>query len=181
MTIKNQKPIIFENRCGCIVNYDDLEQAILWYSDRPLASKKSIYIHQKYPCVSISKEKIHVHRLLGMYYAKEKFPRNIYVHHIDRNRLNALKNNLETIEDKKHCSMHNKGRKFTKEHVENLIKHNKKRKGKKLGPYIKIPLDEIKNHLKEGKSILAISKIYGCDWNTIKARIVENPELLEGE
>lgn len=33
--------------------------------------------------------------------------------------------------------------------------------------------------LEEGYSINKIAKIYNCDWSTVKARIYENPGLVE--
>lgn len=44
-----------------------------------------------------------------------------------------------------------------------------------------IPLDELKEYLNKGYSINKISKIYKCDWSTVRARIYENPEILEVE
>lgn len=40
-------------------------------------------------------------------------------------------------------------------------------------------MNNLKEFLSKGYSINKISKIYGCDWSTVKNRINENPELLE--
>lgn len=64
MIIKEQKKIEFINDCNCIVDYDELRKAIIWYQNKPTARIKHIYIHQKYPAVSIHNKKIHIHRLL---------------------------------------------------------------------------------------------------------------------
>ncbi|MEB6231413.1 hypothetical protein [Mammaliicoccus sciuri] len=53
MTVNNQKPIEFNNVANCIVDYRELEKAILWIQDKPTLSKKKIYMHGHYPCVSI--------------------------------------------------------------------------------------------------------------------------------
>lgn len=66
--IKKQKHIRFINDCGCIVDESELEKAILWYQKSPTASIKHIYMHSKYPAITIHKEKCHIHRLLMLYW-----------------------------------------------------------------------------------------------------------------
>ena len=61
------------------------------------------------------------------------------------------------------------------------VKANRQRKGIKIRRTVKIPLDELKKFLKDGKSINWISHHYECDWGTTKRRIIENPELLGEE
>ncbi len=41
MTIKIQKKIKFKNSCNCIVDYEELEKAIAWYSDNPVVWEDS--------------------------------------------------------------------------------------------------------------------------------------------
>lgn len=43
----------------------------------------------------------------------------------------------------------------------------------------RVRMDDLKKLLDSGYSINRISKIYGCDWSTVKNRIHENPELME--
>ena len=59
MTVKIQKKIEFNNTCNCIVDYNELENAILWYIEKPVQSIKKIYIHGNYPAITINREKIH--------------------------------------------------------------------------------------------------------------------------
>nr|DAO32532.1 MAG TPA: hypothetical protein [Caudoviricetes sp.] len=59
-----QKPLKFINKCNCIVDYDLLEKAILWFAKDVIFEVKSIIMYSKYPCVSIYNDKIHIHRLL---------------------------------------------------------------------------------------------------------------------
>lgn len=59
MTLKIQKKIEFDNECKCLVDYSELEKAILWYQKKPSLSKKKIYLHGRYPAVSIHNKKIH--------------------------------------------------------------------------------------------------------------------------
>lgn len=35
MTVKIQKKIEFDNECKCLVDYSELEKAILWYQKKP--------------------------------------------------------------------------------------------------------------------------------------------------
>lgn len=49
----------------------------------------------------------------------------------------------------------------------------------KMKKRVLIPKEELKVFVKGGKSINWIAQYYGCDWSTVRARIYENPELLE--
>lgn len=178
MIVKNQKPINFLNVCDCLVDYEELEKAILWYTDKPVTSKKKIFIYGKYPAVAIHKEKIHIHRLLMMFWENRKLERWEYVHHKDENKLNAIRDNLEIKEATIHQSMHNKGRIFSQEHRNKIALANSKRKIK-YKKRIQIPLDELRVFLENSNSISYIAKKYDCSWDTVKERIKENSELLK--
>lgn len=179
MIVNYQKPIEFINDCGCLVDLKELEKAIIWYSDKPVARLRKIYMQGNYPTVSVYHEKIHVHRLLMMYWEKRELKREEYVHHKDENKLNALTDNLEIMPESEHQSLHTKGRVFSKEHRKKIGEANRKRKGIKMRRKHHIPIDELKSYLESGKSINWIAKHFGVDWSTIKSRIYENPELLE--
>lgn len=170
----------FVNVCGCLVDYEELEKAILWYSDKPVTRLKKIYLHGSYPAVSVYDEKIHVHRLMVMYrLGNRSLPREKQVHHKDENKLNSLQGNLEVVNEGEHQSFHNKGRTLSKEHKEKIGLANRKRKGIKMKKRHGIPLNELRDFLREGKSVNWIAKNYGVGWSTIKNRIYENPELEE--
>ena len=81
--VKEQKKIDFINDCNAIVDYEELEKAVLWYSEKTTVSKKHIYLHGMYPAVTIASEKIHIHRLLMMYWLNSKIPSEFSVHHIN--------------------------------------------------------------------------------------------------
>ena len=178
MIVKEQKPIIIKNCCNAIFDENDLKKAIIWYAKQPVSRIKTVYMYGNYPAVSIYSEKIHIHRLLMMYWLKRNLDRGEYVHHKDRNRLNATKDNLELINAHQHQSLHSKGKKLSEEHRRRIIEANKKRKGKKLKKRVNIPIEELKILLTQGWSINKIAKYYNCDWSTIKNRIYENPEYL---
>jgi len=116
-----QKPIKFNNVCGCVVDYLELEKAICWWSDKPVCSIKKIFMYGRYPAVAIYKEKLHVHRLLFSYWLQEMLERKICVHHKDKNPLNALKNNLALMDASTHQSITHKGKKQTFEHMAKRI------------------------------------------------------------
>lgn len=180
MIVKTQKPIQIVNSCGCAVNIEELIKSILWYSDKPVTQTKKIFMYGKYPAVAIYHEKIHVHRLLMMYWLKRKLTHSEYVHHDNENRFDATKNNLKLIKQSKHQSFHNKGKALTDIHRQKISQANKRRKGMRLKKRVIIPMEELKVLIGNGWSINKIAKYYKCDWSTIKNRIRENPELLEG-
>lgn len=184
MIVKEQKRIEFINDCNCIVDYEQLRNAIIWYQDKPTTRIKHIYIHQRYPAVSIHNKKVHIHRLLMMYWSKQKnISRDVYVHHKDKNRLNATRENLLFMDSKQHQSLHNKGRKNTENQILATIKSNHKRKGIKKG-IIKpnISYAKIWELYEKGYSINKISQMLKYDWGQVKIRLKEihdNPELLK--
>jgi hypothetical protein len=179
LTVKRQAKIDFSNECECLVDYSELEKAILWYQQKPSLSKKKIYLHGHYPAVSIHNEKVHVHRLLMQYWLRTKLPFEYSVHHLNENKLDARKENLSLILNKTHNSEHNKGKVLSETHRQKIGKANHNRKGMKMKKRVLIPKEELKVFVKEGKSINWIAQHYGCDWSTVRARIYENQELLE--
>lgn len=179
LIVNVQRDIEFINACCCIVDYKELDNAILWYQEKPTYHKKKIYLHGSYPCVSIYDKKIHVHRLLMMYWLGRKLKTNEHVHHRNGNKLDNSRDNLVIINASKHLSKHNKGKIFTKEHRQKISEENKKRKGQKMKKRRNIPLIELGDFLQKGKSINWIANYYKVDWTTIKNRINENPELSE--
>jgi len=182
MIVKIQRPIKFINDCECIVNEKELEQAIVWYTSKPVCGTKKIFMHGKYPAVAIYKEKIHVHRLLMMYWMNRRLSPNEYVHHLNGNKFCCLKSNLAVMMREGHQSHHNKGRKFSEKHRKLLSEANRRRAGKVIfKKRHDIPLSSIKEMLDAGYSINKIADHFKVDWSTIKSRINEHPHLLKGE
>jgi hypothetical protein len=179
MIVKHQKEIQFINDCGCLVDLIELAKAIQWYSDKPVARVKHIYMHGAYPAVSIYKEKLHIHRLLMMYWEDRILSGMENVHHHDENKLNALQGNLLIKNQSEHLSEHNAGRPLSLSHRQKISESNKKRKGIPHKKRRNIPLVQMYAQLATGMSINKIAEIYQVDWSTIKSRIHDNPELLE--
>ena len=179
MTILIQKEIKWKNKCGCIVDFDVLTKAVIWYSDRPVQENKSIYLHGKYAAVSIGKQKVHIHRLLMSYFFGHSIPTNLSVHHLDENKLNDSISNLAVMVSSYHNKHHMKGFHPTKEQISATIKANHKRKGTHNIKSINISDEEIKILLEEGKSINWIANYFKCNWDTIKRRVNQNMNLLE--
>jgi hypothetical protein len=112
-----QKKIDFNSPIDCLFDSDDLRRAIIWYSNKPVCRLKHIYLYGRYYAVSIYEHKIHIHRLLMMYWLKRDLASNEYVHHKNGNRFDNRKENLEIVFSSVHQSMTNKGRKQTQEHI----------------------------------------------------------------
>lgn len=185
MSVKNQRKICFKNDCNAIIDYEELERAILWYAKRCVTSIKHIYMHGNYPAVSICDEKIHVHRLLMMYWLGTSIPSEFAVHHINENKLDASKGNLCVVLNASHASKHNKG-KVVSEVVRNrIIALNHSRKNSRQPNRRKdVNYLEVKRLQDKGYSLNQIARELNCDWSTVKARlqdIFDHPELLRGE
>lgn len=184
MIVNNQKNIIIKNDCDAIFEEKELIEAILWYSDKPVTRIKTVYMHGEYPAVSIYEKKIHIHRLLMMYWLQSEIPTGYLVHHNNRNKLDARKENLSIVSVSYHQSYHNKGKSISEQQKEQIRKSNRTRKGKRRDYYKKDVSPEYVYQLKEsGLSFNQISKILKLDWGCVVKRykdfIHNNPELLE--
>ena len=183
MIINKQKPIEFNSPHEVLFDRDDLKKAILWYSDKPVCRLKHVYLHGKYYAVSIYENKIHIHRLLMMYWEKRDLQRNEHVHHINGNKFNNLRKNLKIVDESEHISLHNKGRKFSDEHRMRISLSNKRRKGVKLSRKYNFNKSDLIDIYRGRISVNKIAEKYGCDWSTVdrhyKEFIFDNPELCK--
>ena len=126
---KKQMKIVLNNVCNAIFSDVDLRRAIRWYSCKPVFRFKKVFISAKYPCVAIYDKKIHIHRLLMMYWLKRDLASWENVHHKNKNTLDSTKENLEVVSASQHQSDIHKGKKLSKQHIEAIKKSNSKRKG----------------------------------------------------
>ena len=161
MIITKQKQIEFINDCSCNVDECELRNAILWYQDKPTASKKHIYMHGRYPAISIYDKKLHIHRLLMMYWNNTReIDQSLYVHHIDGNKLNAQKCNLMFMDKSEHESLHNKGRVISEKERIRLQSYNEARRGK---PFPKETREKISIALRKRNARLKALKWEVCE------------------
>ena len=117
------------NACNAIYSEEDLVNAALWYSTKPICRHKKVSMHGGYPCVSLYETKIHIHRLLMMYWLNSEIPDGLQVHHIDGNKLNASKENLTLLPSGVHQSHHNSGKTLSTEHRQKISDRNRERRG----------------------------------------------------
>ena len=180
MTLNKQKlPLIFVHKTKVSFCGDDLQDAILIRATKPVQQVKNIFLYGRYPAISIGGKKLHIHRLLLEYYLGRRLGEFDVTHHINSNRLDCRKENLQCLSCFEHGSLHNKGKKLSTEHKAKIAEANRNRKGMVYKERIHIPLWLIKSLLQDGVSVNCIAKYFECDWSTIKKRIHENPELLE--
>lgn len=186
MIVKSQKEIKFINDCDCIVDEKELAAAILWYQHRPTVSIKHIYMHGCYPAISIHKQKIHIHRLLMLYWNNGKLPTNKQVHHKNGNKKDASFDNLTFIDAGVHQSFHNKGKTLPPQVRAAIIRCNHLKKGKRAKPHRQdITTLMVYNLHEKGMSFNEISKKFNLNWECVKQRykdaIHDKKELLKKE
>lgn len=178
--IETHCKITFINNCGCIVDLDLLERAVLWRANgRIVQSIRHIELMRMYPAIRIFSERITIHKLIMSYLRGGDYPRSLHVHHIDRNKLNASVNNLEFKTASAHISDHLKGVPLSAEHRAKISKAGTKRKG-----FFKERFDlcneTIMTMYKEGIPVNHIAKRLNAPWSTIKERILLHDEPKEG-
>jgi hypothetical protein len=186
IVLPKNKQIILINDCGAKYEEQELIKAIEWYSNGLTMNKKHIYMHGSYPAISVGKEKIHIHRLLFMYWTKKQIPKKFTIHHIDGDKLNSIKSNLTILFCSDHLSKHHKGKIFSLEHRRKLSLQNNKRKGIRHN-YKRSDITPKMVFLDKnaGMSFNKISEKYSLDWECVKQRygdfIRDNPELEVGK
>ena len=183
MIVKDQRKIELINTCEAIYDEKELISAILWRAEKPVSRIKHVYMHGEYPAISIYGEKIHIHRLLMLYWNKGKIENGYVVHHINENKKDSSKNNLLLVKSSVHLSEHNKGK--PKNNGKKVAIANHKRKGIRHKPTRpEITPETVYKMKKDGMSFNKISKELGLDWGCVKQRyndfVFDNPELLGG-
>ena len=110
MIVNEQRKVKLVNCCNAIYAENELINAALWYSDKPICSTKKIVLRRDYPSICIYDKKISIHRLLMMYWLQEEIPDGYIVHHINENKLDARKENLALVPFTTHQHYHNAGK-----------------------------------------------------------------------
>lgn len=167
--------IIFDNKCECLFEPDILRQAIIKECkmlDIKLKHEYLINIHNTYPCVTLGRNHVYVHKLI----AKEAYgdiPKGYVVHHVDSNKLNNMSNNLAIITPSEHSSIHQ---------FENDYKDRRSEEGKWKGINASreatyrsdITVEKINELLQKGLSYDEIAKVLDCGINTVRRRMGYN-------
>lgn len=95
---------------------------------------KKIFLYGNYAAVSIGRDKIHVHRLIGLYLIGRRRCNN-HFHHINSNKMDNRSVNIACVEPQIHISRHNKGRKPSTNAIRQTIAANHRRKGYRTNPH----------------------------------------------
>lgn len=127
MIVNEQRKVKLVNCCNAIYAENELINAALWYSDKPICSTKKIVLRRDYPSICIYDKKISIHRLLMMYWLQEEIPDGYIVHHINENKLDARKENLALVPFTTHQHCHNAGKTLTDQHREKISQANYRR------------------------------------------------------
>ena len=185
MTLKHQKDIRLINICGAIYDDDLLKNAITWYSTTHMQQSKKVFLHGNYAAVAIGRDKIHIHRLIGLYLIGVRRC-NKHFHHINGNKMDDRAENIACVEPRIHLSRHNKGRKPSTNAIRQTIEANRRRKGCRTRPHRgDVTPKQVYEMRVEGLSFNQISLHFRLDWGCVKQRyedfIHDNPELLKTE
>lgn len=174
------------NTCGAIYDPCLLREAIIWYAaSTPIYRNKKVFKYGNYAAVSIGKEKIHIHRLIGLYLNKSR-KCDRHFHHINGNKMDNRAENVECIDPRTHLSRHNKGRKPSPNAIIKTIEFNHKRKGVRKIPYRSdVTPKQVYEMVTSGLSFNQISTHLRLSWSSVKQRyedfIHDNPDLLKTE
>lgn len=103
----------FINECDCSVDYDVLYKAV----DKKcknincyFRNKYRIVMKNNYPAICINRQWFYVHSLV-FEYLNGRIRKGYIIHHKDKNKLNAMAENLELMTNKAHVKKHGKERK----------------------------------------------------------------------
>lgn len=159
----------FINECSCIVDYSILEKAIIDECKRRNVTPNNcykIYMYRGYAGISIKHDKVSVHRILGKYMIGCDLPRNVIVHHIDKNKLNNNINNLQVMKSELHTKEHNIVQYVSKEYMKgygnrmkNIISRND------------VTEEKVTELRSNGFTISEIAKELKCGINTVNRRL----------
>ena len=101
--------MVFIKQDDVFFNTDDLEKAIKRNTNAPKDMYK-VSVRNGYPCICIAHKHYRIHRLLGELYYGSLYGYSI--HHIDGNKKNNTKENLQLISNSEHSILHQLGKDY---------------------------------------------------------------------
>lgn len=159
----------FINNHDIIVDYEILENAIMFKFPEPKIKNAEIEIHygkDGYAFICVCNQKCAVHRIIGEYMIGAELDKKLFVHHIDKNKKNNSINNLQVMQQSLHNQVHS-GERNTD--IEVILKHQKlaadslKRKD--------VTEENVKKLHDMGYGYRRIAKILNCSRNTVRRRL----------
>lgn len=162
----------FQNECNCIVDYEMLYESInnkCKSKNCYLNSEYRIVLRNGYPAVCINRERYYVHTLIGEF-MYGRIRKGYIIHHKDKNKLNAMPDNLELMTSLKHSKIHGQDRKGidfrTKEGEINSINSAKEARIRK-----DVTKEKVAELRSKGLTISEIAKELDCGVNTVNRRL----------
>lgn len=162
----------FQNECECIVDYEMLYKAI----DNKCKSE-NCYLHNEYrivlrngyPTVCINRQRYYVHILIGeIIYGK--IQKGYVIHHKDKNKLNAMPDNLDLMTKLEHSIIHGNERKGIDFRSEEG-KINSINSAKEVRTRKDITIEKVTGLRNKGLTIPEIAKELNCGINTVNRRL----------
>lgn len=162
----------FKNECDCIVDYEMLYKAI----DNKCKSE-NCYLHNEYrivlrngyPAVCINRQRYYVHILIGdIIYGKIR--KGYVIHHKNKNKLNAMPDNLELMTNLKHLQIHGNERKGIDLRSEKG-KANSLNAAKEATTRKDVTVEKVSQLRNKGLTIPEIAKELNCGINTVNRRL----------
>ena len=162
----------FQNECECIVDYE-----ILYKSIDNKCKSENCYLHNEYriilrngyPTVCINRQRYYVHILIGEF-IYGKIRKGYVIHHKDKNKLNAMPDNLELMTNLRHSKIHGKERKGI-----DLRSEEGKQKGINAAAKARRRSDVTTGNVEalrnKGLTISEIAKELNCGINTVNRRL----------
>lgn len=164
--------MVFKNECDCNVIYSLLYSAVDFKCKKincyP-ADEYRIVLRNGYPAICINRKWFYVHILIGeTIYGKIR--KGYIVHHRDKNKLNALPDNLEIMSNLKHLRNHGKERKG----IDFRSAEGKARSlesAKEVRIRKDITVEKVAELRAKGLTIPEIAKELNCGVNTVSRRL----------
>ena len=171
--LEKQIPINhFKNECSCIVDYELLYKAI-----NNKCKSENCYFHNVYrivlkngyPAVCINRKWFYVHILICEC-VNGGIRKGYIVHHKDKNKLNALLDNLELMTNLKHSKLHGMDRKGIDFRSEEG-KANSINSAREVRTRKDVTIEKVVELRNKGLTIPEIAKELNCGINTINRRL----------